>query len=151
MRPLLLALLLAGCSRGGAECLDTPDCPAPMACDLQLLRCVQVDEPRDLMSRTEPLDFSAPPDLSPADLKCDLAAGWRFCSGVCVSPLGNDQNCGACGRSCGPSDLGAPTSCCNASCTDRKRDTNHCGRCFNVCGGAAPWCCDGMCSSQRCT
>lgn len=145
--PLLLLLLLAACSRGGAECLDSPDCPGAAACNLETLRCEAAPQGADLQSRPPDL---ARPDLAPAaDLACNTAGGWKFCGAACVPPLGDDQNCGACGKACGASDLGQ-LSCCNLGCVDRQRDVNHCGRCFNVCGGSAPWCCGGTCSSRPC-
>lgn len=131
--PLLLALLLAACSRGGA--LPDDDLGEPMT---QAPDALGPDDlARDLLT----------PDLRP----CDTAAGWRICGAVCVSPLGDDNNCGACGRTCPPGDLGARAGCCNAQCVDKASNTSHCGSCFNVCGGAAPWCCAGACSSVRCS
>jgi hypothetical protein len=63
--------------------------------------------------------------------------------------LGDELNCGQCGKQCS-GDL----SCCGAQCVDVSADENHCGECGEACAGGST-CCGGACvdtstSSDHC-
>lgn len=146
---MLCCLALAACSKGGAECLDTPDCSEGMVCDLTELRCVAVDEARDLMSQEHDLrpsapDFAEAPDLRPADLACRVEEGRTMCSGVCVDFWTSNDHCGMCNTPC----VGKPEvkfTCCKGQCVGLTQDPNNCGGCGKACPGATHTCCSGVC------
>jgi len=88
---------------------------------------------------------------------CD--PGWLYCANMCVNPLADVTNCGACGVWC---DAGTETcvdgvcECapgftdCSASgdsyrCADLLTDPNHCGTCQTYCGSGL--CFGGICST----
>ncbi len=152
MRPLLLVLLLAGCSKGGAECLDTPDCPEGV-CDLETLRCVAAGSEADLMSTAPDLsrpDLAGPPDLRPADLACRVEEGRTMCSGLCVDFWNSNDHCGICDKPC----FGRPEArftCCKGVCDGLSASANNCGGCGKVCPAATHTCCNGVCTpGTRC-
>jgi hypothetical protein len=76
------------------------------------------------------------------DLVCP--AGEVACGGRCVSLLDDHENCGACGRACGPLEACGAGTCacaagvatCGGTCTDLARDAAHCGACETACAPA---------------
>lgn len=69
---------------------------------------------------------------------CTLATQSR-CGNSCSDLESDRQNCGACGRACGPglSCVGGVCACpdplvmCGSECVDVRTDTDHCGGCYN--------------------
>jgi hypothetical protein len=49
---------------------------------------------------------------------------------VCTNITEDNENCGACGNSCGTQ---PDVACCNGACTGTQTDSNNCGACGEVC------------------
>ncbi|GAB0138702.1 hypothetical protein EsDP_00006928 [Epichloe bromicola] len=62
---------------------------------------------------------------------------------------GDDNNCGNCGRQCGPNtkcrggECGCPGDQCGKTCLDLRNNPNNCGKCGNVCN--PKYCVNGSC------
>lgn len=152
MRTLLLALLLAGCSRGGAQCLVDAECGAQV-CDVEQLVCVDPGAARDLAGQggdAAAADLLEAPDLradlatAPPDLACRPEDGYRLCSGSCANLFTSNDHCGACDKPCA-GDVKLKFTCCAASCVGLMQDPNNCGGCGKVCPAATSTCCSGVC------
>lgn len=78
------------------------------------------------------------------------------CGGVCVEPLSDDQNCGACGILCGAGQFCNAGSCeafcvegqanCGGTCVGVLSDSQNCGGCGLSCG-AGEFCDKGACTA----
>ncbi|KAF2112387.1 hypothetical protein BDV96DRAFT_602304 [Lophiotrema nucula] len=83
---------------------------------------------------------SSPPDT------CVFQNGDFYCADIHGS---DDDNCGNCGRQCGPNskcrngNCGCPRDQCGTTCLDFRNNPNHCGSCGNVCNPS--YCLDGRC------
>lgn len=81
---------------------------------------------------------------STADAGPTCTGSKTICGDSCVDLELDRENCGACGKSCGPSEVCSQGSCaltcgggttkCGASCVDTKTDEKNCGACGTVCG-----------------
>jgi hypothetical protein len=101
------------------------------------------------------------------DSSTDLDAGlcdapMMLCSGNCIDPEADQDNCGKCGKSCSPGTVCAAGKCtfpCPANeqpcssgdsgpqfCVNLKTDNAHCGRCSTACG-SGQFCVNGACSN----
>lgn len=75
-----------------------------------------------------------------------------LCSGTCVNPLTDAQNCGGCGRACatgqtcadGACTCPASTTLCSTGCVSTTTDRTNCGGCGVVCA-ASQVCSNGTC------
>ncbi len=76
-----------------------------------------------------------------------------MCSGKCVDVATDQNNCGACGKTCEPGAVCDNGSCgcpdgemtCEGACVDIKTDVNNCGGCGMTCGGTGSLCTGGAC------
>ena len=88
------------------------------------------------------------------DGKCACASGQNLCSGRCVNPTIDPNNCGSCGTTCGATQSCVMGSCgcgtgktsCSSRCVDTQTDPKNCGGCGVTCS-AAESCSAGSCSS----
>jgi hypothetical protein len=80
-----------------------------------------------------------PIDAPPDSITCS-GAGQMACNGVCIDTLTDNNNCGACGESCGSGTCQNGTCCptgqtnCGGTCVDLTASDLHCGACLNDCG-----------------
>jgi hypothetical protein len=77
----------------------------------------------------------------PAEEDDRCPAGLFDCGGVCVDLLGDEANCGTCGRACDTGETCSNGLCCDAglvncggACVDTATDALHCGACGQRCG-----------------
>jgi len=97
-------------------------------------------------------------DASVDSLTC--APNMVACSGICVDPTMDHDNCGGCARACSASEvcyLGqcnqtcpAGTTSCGGDCTDFQSDPHHCGGCSAVDAGSFACGSDQVCSRGQC-
>jgi endo-1,4-beta-D-glucanase Y len=78
----------------------------------------------------------------PATIPIDTCPGTtQSCNGTCVDTTSDNDNCGACGKSCGNGQLCQGGSCqcqdalttCGSACVTTGSDPNHCGGCNTKC------------------
>lgn len=95
------------------------------------------------------------PEAGSPEAGCTL--GSILCDGICVDPLTNNSNCGACDLQC-PEDMhcafgecilcsGGGLQMCNGKCSFLLADPLNCGACGAECPSSTPYCDDGQCSS----
>jgi hypothetical protein len=84
------------------------------------------------------------------------ATGLSVCgtgdSAYCAETQSDNQNCGACGKTCGTGQTcqggtcvcDSPLSACGGACVDLETDSGHCGSCGTACAGGEV-CSDGSC------
>src|SRR6187551_2257169 len=65
--------------------------------------------------------------LAPRGEAQACAPGQIRCAGLCVNPLTDPKNCGACGTGCNATHL-----CCNGLCKNPSNDPKNCGACGTV-------------------
>jgi hypothetical protein len=99
---------------------------------------------------------ASPPERMDASSAC--APGELACSGTCVEPDKDPENCGACGKSCKSDEVCSKGQCtgrclsfetaCGTACKNLASDLANCGACGKACGttnGAA------TCKAGTCT
>ena len=96
-------------------------------------------------------------DFGTASAVETCGSGTLFCNGACIAE--DQQNCGACGATCEPtqvcsngqcgSQCSGGTTLCSGHCVDTKTDPKNCGRCGGPPdGGSCPFCQSGKCVSE---
>ncbi len=100
----------------------------------------------------------SPPDaatVSDAGFSSSCAKCRASGRGPCISYQDDPDNCGLCGRACGPEQLCSGGHClwprcssgtfnCGRTCRDYQTDSNNCGRCGHPCAAGE------VCSAGRC-
>ena len=141
------------CRSGYADCNGNPSDGCEVAVDVDPLNCGACG------NSCPNLPHAVSSRCLAGSCSFSCAPGFGDCNGIAsdgceTSLVDSPANCGACGRSCGSTQVCVSGSCgcsvdltsCGSSCTDLTADPANCGGCGRSCGPGTS-CCNGVCST----